>query len=142
MPTRKQRRKRQKELRHEWEEVYVDAEGRELEPEEVEEILPEAATRPERRAGTRPKAKTSAKGGGARRQPRGIQPPSWRRVLKRALIFAPLMYIFIAFTTRESSPAVDLVITLQLLLIFVPFSYLMDSVMYRLWTRRQEKRES
>jgi hypothetical protein len=139
VPTRKQRRRRQKELRHEWEEVYVDAEGRELAPEEVEELQPEAATtRPERKAPARTQAK--GKDGRAQRQPRGIQPPSWRRVLKRALIFAPLMYLFIAFTNRGSSAVVNLVITLQLLLIFLPFSYLMDSVTYRLWKRREEKR--
>ncbi len=140
MPTRKQRRRREKERRHEWEEVYVDAEGRELDPEELEEILPEIA---DARPAKKPAARAPAQAKGRpQRQPRGIQPPSWRRVLKRGLIFAPLMYLFIAFTNRDSSAAVNLVITLQLLLIFLPFSYLMDHLTYRIWKRRQEKRPS
>jgi hypothetical protein len=136
VPTRKQRRKRQKELRHEWEEVYVDSEGRELEPEEVEEILPAKPARQER--------KPAARG---RRQPqsrttREIQPPSWRRVLKRAAIFAPLMYLFLYFVTRndaEMGPLELVVQTAMLLLIFLPFSYLMDNFTYRLWKKRQAK---
>ncbi|MEX1358532.1 MAG: hypothetical protein WD981_07915 [Gaiellaceae bacterium] len=134
MPTRKQRRKRQKELRHEWEEVYVDAEGRELEPEEVEEILP---PKPERKPGARGRQQQSQARGG-----RAIQPPSWRRVLKRAAIFAPLMYVFLYFVTRndpEMGPQELVIQTAMLLLIFLPFSYLMDSFTYRLWKKRQAK---
>ncbi|MEX2211375.1 MAG: hypothetical protein WD689_06390 [Gaiellaceae bacterium] len=133
MPTRKQRKRRLKELRHEWEEVYVDSEGRELPPEEVEEILPARAPAKT----SRTQAKT--KGGRPQRQPRGVRPPSWRRVLKRAALFAPLMYIFISLIDRETSAVANLLITLQLLLIFIPFSYLMDRLTYRLWQKRQAK---
>jgi hypothetical protein len=139
VPTRKQRRKRQKELRHEWEEVYVDAEGRELEPEEVEEILPAKPTRPERRPAARGKQQPQG------RAAREIQPPSWRRVLKRAAIFAPLMYLFLYFVTRnepDMGPQELVVQTAMLLLIFLPFSYLMDRFTYRLWQKRQAKLKS
>ena len=42
MPTRKQRRRRLKELRHDYEYVYVDEEGREVEvdPAELEQASP------------------------------------------------------------------------------------------------------
>jgi hypothetical protein len=136
VPTRKQRRKRQKELRHEWEEVYVDAEGRELEPEEVEEILPPKPARPDRKPASRGRQQPQ------RRSSREIQPPSWRRVLKRAAIFAPLMYVFLYFVTRndpDMGPQELVVQTAMLLLIFLPFSYLMDSFTYRLWKKRQAK---
>jgi hypothetical protein len=138
MPTKKQRRRREKELRHEWEEVYVDAEGRELAPEEVEDLLPEEATR---RKELRPKAPGRQKQAPARGRAAGrtVQPPSWRRVLKRGAIFAPLMYVFITLMNRGSSPYVSILITAQLLLIFLPFSYLMDGLTYRLWKKRQEK---
>jgi hypothetical protein len=136
MPTRKQRRRRQKELRHEWEEVYLDAEGRELAPEEVEEILPELAPKQQPRkasaGSSRPAARTT-------RGTRAIQPPSWRRVLKRGAIFAPLMYVFIAITNRNGSLLTHVAITVQLLVIFLPFSYLMDTLTYRLWKKRQAK---
>jgi hypothetical protein len=137
MPTKKQRRRREKELRHEWEEVYVDSEGRELEPDEVERLAPPES----RRAEARPKAKTSGRPqqGGARRPARAVQPASWRRAFKRAAIFAPLMYVFIVLTNRSTPPATAIFITLQLIVIFVPFSYLMDRFTYRLWQKRQAK---
>lgn len=137
MPSRKQRRRRLKELRHEWEEVYVDEEGRELAPEEVEELVPEAQQKKERKEPARAEAggRPAARG----RQPRAIQPPSWRRVFKRAAFIGPLMYLFIAFTNSSSSAVANLVITLQLLVIFLPFSYLMDRLTYRMWQKRQAK---
>jgi hypothetical protein len=136
MPTRKQRRKREKDLRHEWEEVYVDDDGRELEPEEVEELAPAVAAK----NGATPRIKPKAKSSQPARMARGgrtVQPPSWRRVLKRAAIFAPLMYVFITLTNRSVSPMYALLFTLQLLLLFLPFSYLMDKFTYRLWQKRQ-----
>ena len=137
MPTKKQRRRRQKELRHEWEEVYVDAEGHELEPDEVERLAPRAA----RRAEDRPRSKASARPqpAGARRTARTVQPASWRRAFRRAAIFAPLMYVFIVLTNRSTPPVTAIFITLQLIVIFVPFSYLMDRFTYRLWQKRQAK---
>ena len=138
MPTRKQRRKRQKDLRHAWEEVYVDAEGRELEPEEVEEILP-PKPEPRRRqpAAAKGKQQPAARTGRGRE----IQPPSWRRVLKRGAIFAPLMYVFLYLVTRNDNltPAQLIVQTAMLMLLFLPFSYLMDTFTYRLWKKRQAK---
>ena len=138
MPTRKQRRRRQKDLRHDWEEVYVDDEGRELAPEEVEELAPAAAAR--NGATPRTKAKQSRSQPG--RQARGgrtPQPPSWRRVVKRTAIFAPIMYVFITLMDRSVSPLAAALFTLQLVLLFLPFSYLMDKLTYRLWEKRQAR---
>jgi hypothetical protein len=138
MPTRKQRRKREKDLRHEWEEVYVDEEGRELAPEEVDDLAPAVAAK----NGTAPRAKAKAKSSQPARATRGgrtVQPPSWRRVLKRAAIFAPLMYVFITLTNRSLDPLLALAFTAQLLLLFLPFSYLMDKFTYRLWQKRQAR---
>ena len=138
MPTKKQRRRREKELRHEWEEVYVDSEGRELGPEEVEDLLPEDTVR---KSESRPKSSARQKqpAGRGRASARTVQPPSWRRVAKRGAIFAPLMYVFITLLNRGSSPFVSLFVTVQLLVIFLPFSYLMDTLTYRLWKKRQAK---
>jgi hypothetical protein len=134
MPTRKQRRRRSKELRHEWEEVYLDAEGNEIPPEEAEQLVPSKDGKREARKQPR-KAETRRRGG------RTIQPPSWKRVFKRAAIFAPIMYVFIALTNQGSSFGVNLIITLQLLVIFLPFSYLMDTLTYRMWKKREAKLE-
>jgi hypothetical protein len=129
MPTRKQRRREQKLRRHDWEEVYVDAEGREISPDEAG--MP---TRNGRRSEQRKTKQTGA------RQPRarGVQPPSWRRVLKRGLIFAPLMFITVHLIAGdELTVAGKLTQTAFLLIVFLPFSYLMDTVTYRMWQRRQ-----
>jgi len=137
MPSKKQRRRREKDLRHEWEEVYVDAEGRELAPEEVEELAPDVAAKAKARGGAN--AAACSRPGRTNRSGRAVQPPSWRRVAKRAAIFAPLMYVFITLTNRGTNPAYALLITLQLILLFVPFSYLMDRLTYRLWQKRQAR---
>jgi hypothetical protein len=128
MPTRKQRRREAKLRRHEWEEVYVDAEGREVAVEETEETA-----RPVRN-GNRPEKKRTAAPASAR----GVQPPSWNRVLRRAAIFAPLMFVTVHFLSpADVSTAQKVAQTAFLLLVFVPFSYVMDTVTYRLSQRRR-----
>ena len=121
MPSRKQRRRRQKERRHEYEYVYVDEEGREVEVEPEE-----AKTKPADRKDQRP----------AHARGRVIDPPSWTRVGRRALIFGPLMFITIRLLERGEPLLASLVRTLFLLLIFLPFSYVMDAVLYRSYRRR------
>ena len=138
MPTRKQRRKREKDLRHEWEEVYVDEEGRELDPTEVEELAPTVAAKNGATPRTKAKGKSSQPTRTAR-VGRTVQPPTWRRVFKRAAIFAPLMYVFITLTNRSIAPLAALLFTLQLVLLFLPFSYLMDKLTYRMWQKRQAR---
>ena len=126
MPSRKQRRRQAKERRHEYEYVYVDEEGHELEidPAEVEE----------RRNG---KAKSSEPAKATTRGGRTIQPPSWNRVGKRALIFAPLMFVTVLLLGGDELGTTGIVAqTLVLLAIFLPFSYFMDSLTYRAYQRR------
>src|SRR5207247_7298680 len=81
MPTRKQRRRQQKARRHEWEYVYVDDEGNEVEVDEDEV----ATTKPQAKQRTDAVARRNGKAPGQARQPRRVpQPPSWRRAMKRA----------------------------------------------------------
>jgi len=121
VPTRKQRRRRQKERRHDYEYVYVDEEGREVEVEVEEAKAPE-------RKDKRPVA--TARGG------RVVQPASWQRVGRRALIFAPLMFITIRLLERSEPLVASIGRTIFLLLIFLPFSYVMDTILYRSYQRR------
>ena len=140
MPTRKQRRRRQKDRRHEYEYVYVDDEGQEVEVDEGEVHAPPAKSAPAK-AGVRPNAKspkTAGKSAG-RKQPVGreVKPPSWDRVLRRGLIFAPIMLVVVYLLKPASAtPASIIVQVLVLLLFFLPFSYMMDSVMYRQYRKR------
>jgi hypothetical protein len=127
--TRKQRRRRQKERRHEYEYVYVDEEGEEVEvdPEEIEE--PPAP---------RPKAKPSPKQDGSAtfRGGREVPPPSWRRVAKRGLIFAPFMFLTLLLLDQGRSYDLLVINTVVLLAFFLPFSYVLDTLMYRVYVRR------
>lgn len=130
MPSRKQRRRQEKLRRHEWEEVWVDAEGRELDPEEAPEGAPGPRARGEQKS-TASRAAT--------RGMRVVQPPSWRRVAKRGLIFAPLMFLTVHLLSGdELTTAQKVSQTAFLLLVFLPFSYLMDRMTYRMWRRRTE----
>ena len=136
MPTKKQRRRREKGRRHEWEEVWVDDDGRELSPEEVEELDGGAAATAVK---TESRSKTSAKpaqkkAGG--RPAREVKPPSWQRVIRRGAIFAPVMFVVISLLSRDLSVQAKLLQTLFLLVFFVPFSYLMDTMMYRSYRKR------
>ena len=128
MPTRKQRRRRQKEKRHEYEIVYLDDEGREVEQDE-------AKPRDDRWNGKRSDKRPAQKGRGGR-PIKEVQPPSWSRVTKRALIFGPL--IFIAFSLINSSQPIlsRLGVAVVYTAFFVPFMYLMDRAMYRAYLRR------
>src|SRR5580765_5768298 len=99
MPTKKQRRRHEKSRRHEYEYVYIDGEGNEVEvdPDEI---------RAEKRNG---KAETPARKATASKTPargaqRVIEPPSWRRAVKRAAIWAPLLVVAMMLINRNVSP--------------------------------------
>lgn len=124
MPTRKQRRRQRKERRHEYEFVYVDDEGNEVDVDEGEA----EADRPASRNG-RARPRTAAAG------PR-IPPPSWRRVAKRGAVFAPLMFLTVMFLDRDLQLWQIAIQTAWLMAIFLPFSYFLDSWMYRRYLRR------
>jgi hypothetical protein len=124
MPSRKQRRRRAKERRHEWEDVWVDDEGNEVEPPPEGEIQSRNGKRT-----TAPAKQRQSTG-------RVVQPPSWGRVGKRALIFAPLMFLTVSFLSSDLSLLQKVLNTLFLLGFFLPFSYAMDVLMYRMYTRR------
>ncbi len=134
MATQKQRRRRAKEKRHEYELVFVDEDGVERPVEREEE--------PRKPVGRGSKA-TTAKGqkkpsssGGSRRG-RQVQPPSWSKVLKRGAIFAPIFFATVLLLGGGKMTYVGAVVqTCLLMAVFVPFSYFMDRVVWR----QQQKR--
>lgn len=134
MPTRKQRRRAQKERRHEYETVWVDAEGNELEqpPENL-------AAKPEKRngAGEKPKAKATQQRGG--RTVRVPPPPSWQRAAKRALIIGTVIFVFIYLTGSRGSGhgfASALLLAVIYTALFIPFQYALDRFAHNRWQRR------
>jgi hypothetical protein len=126
MPSRRQRRRRQKNRRHEWEYVYVDDEGNEVEAPDDELALSQNGKRTNREQAQKRPASGM----------REVQPPSWRRVGKRGLIFAPLMFLVVTFLSGDLTIGQRIVNTAFLLAFFLPFSYAMDALMYRLYRKR------
>jgi hypothetical protein len=125
MPSRKQRRRRQKDRRHDWEYVYVDDSGAEVQAPDEESPI----SRNGKRA---PQQSRKSQAGGMRE----VQPPSWRRVGKRGLIFAPLMFLTVTLLSGNLTVGQRVVNTVFLLAFFLPFSYAMDALMYRMYKKR------
>jgi TRAP-type uncharacterized transport system fused permease subunit len=122
MPTRKQRRRRAKGLRHEY--VWEDDEGNELEPDE---------------AGGEGRSSSPRSAARSLREP---QAPSWRRALKRGLVFAPVMFVVVMLLADDLSVTDQITQAALIVAIFVPFTYLLDSVFWRSYKRRAERRQA
>jgi hypothetical protein len=127
MATKKQQRRRQKLKRHDYEEVYVDEEGNVLPPEEAEEVAVASTSR---------KAERAAKQRPTTRAGRVLEPPSWRKTVKRGLLFFPLMLITVMLLGKDLTLAQQVFQTVVLMGFFLPFSYFMDSMMWRSHQRR------
>ena len=135
MPTKKQRRRLEKSRRHEYEYVYVDGEGNEVEvdPDEV---------RPESRNGKTEapvRKSTSSRKPAARGGQKVIEPPSWRRAVKRAAIWAPLLVVAMMLINRNVSPMQWATSALFLIAFFIPISYFTDSMAYRMYRKRVDR---
>jgi hypothetical protein len=136
MPSRKQRRREAKERRHQYETVWVDAEGNELDepPDDVAPPKRERQKDPMKPERKRPQQRAA----GATRTP---LPPSWRRAAKRALILGAAIFAFMALTARtktgqhEYGSAVFLAVVSAG--IFTPYMYVIDRFLYKRWERKQ-----
>ena len=124
----------QKERRHEYETVWVDAEGNELEEPPEEEV---AAT-PAKRDTPKSKPKATQQRGG--RQMRVPPPPSWQRAAKRAGILGAVVFVFIYLVGAKNggNPASALLLALIYTLLFIPFQFTIDRFAYNRWQRRTD----
>lgn len=139
MPTRKQRRRRAKDQRHEWEYVVYDDEGHEVEVDPAE-LRKE---REQRRDGSKP-VRTAARNGKPATQARDRKgrplrpqkPPSWRRAATRAGIFAVALLVFTSFLNQKNTQwATRVAIAVAYGLVAIPFFYFMDRATYRRYMR-------
>jgi hypothetical protein len=133
MANRKQRRRREKEKRHDYDLVEIDSEGNET-------VLRSTEVKPRANGGNR---STSSKGSQAKSsRSRGpVQEPSWGRVLKRAALFSPIFFATVLLLNGSKGYGAALVNTVLLLAVFVPFSYFMDRFMWRSQQKRLAKRD-
>lgn len=126
MATKKQKRRRQKLQRHEYEYVIETEEGEEL---TVDRLSEEKAEKEKEKEKAR---KQSTRGGG-----RTVEPPSIQRVAKRTAIFGPLIVVLVFIINPGLSTGQKLFNALVLIAFFVPFSYMVDLVVYRVFRKRQ-----
>jgi hypothetical protein len=128
MPSRKQRRRREKLQRHEYEWV--------VETEEGEEVPVERPANGDKRDGKAP-----ASAAPRDRRGREVPKPSMGRVLRRTAIFAPLILVVVFWMDRnsDSTTGAKIYTAVMLLAFFIPFSYLVDVFMYRMLQRRQQR---
>jgi hypothetical protein len=124
VPSKKQRRRRAKLKRHEWELVEIDEEGNETPVEP-------ATLKKETTNGKESGARTSA-----RRPIRAVKPPSWTRSAKRAVLFAPLLYVFLSIGKNPPPVAARLGIAVLYAAVFVPMFFFVDRMAYRAYRRR------
>jgi hypothetical protein len=134
VPTKKQRRRQQKSRRHEWEYVYVDEEGQEVEVDPAELKRPK-----EQKDGARASSSATPRANTRGRAGREIQPPSWRRVARRALFIGPAFIVVMLLLDRNQPLAARVAPAVFLLIFFIPFSYFTDSLAYRMYKKRLER---
>jgi hypothetical protein len=127
MPSRKQRRRRAKEKRHEWEYIEIDPETGEERPVEVATLKTEKNDKtPKKPAGRAP----------GRRPLRPVPPPSWQRTARRAAPWAALLVVLMLFLGKDAPVGVRIVYGLLYGAFLFPFLYWMDRMAYRMYLRR------
>ena len=135
MANQKQRRRRAKEKRHEYDLVEIDAEGNETVLSATERQVRGRDEEPGEEVPRRARRQAKSRGEGRRSRPRG------RASLKRGAIFAPIFLATVLLLAgNRLSFAGAVVQTLFLLAIFVPFSYFMDRLVWRSHEKRQRAR--
>jgi hypothetical protein len=138
MPTKKQRRRQQKSRRHEYEYVYVDDDGNEVAVDPTD-LRAEKDGKPDARPRAAKDRKPPAAGN---RAGRTIEPASWRRAARRALLFGPVLIVAMMLLNRDLPIAQQIAPALLMLAFFIPFSYFTDSLAYRMYRKRLDRRDT
>ena len=138
MPTRKQRRREAKARRHEYEYVYVDDEGNEV-------AADQGALRAEKNGQRDAKPRKPQQGKAATRSSTGrrtVEPPSWRRSIRRAALFGPILIVAMILLNRNQPFVQQVFPAVFLIAFFIPFSYFTDSLTYRMFQKRLARRDA
>jgi hypothetical protein len=122
MPTRKQRRRRDKTFRHEYDLVIYDEEGNEV-PVDTSELR--AA-----KGKDAPKKKGQQRG---KRIPREVRPATWERAFKRGGMMGGVLLILMVIIHGPIVLGVVYGIAL------IPFTYWLDRFAYRNYLRRTDR---
>ena len=135
MPTRKQRRRREKGHRHEYEYVIVDETGEEV-PVEPAELR--AAKEKEKPTATVAKGRQPAQAKDRRGRPiREPRVPTWQRAIKMGVLFAVVLFLFTSVVGKKKPSLVSRIgLAAAYAVIGVPFFYWMDRAAYRRWEKQ------
>jgi hypothetical protein len=133
MPTRKQKRREAKTKRHDYEFVYLDGDGNELD-EVPEELVQPKKSRAESTNGAAAgkKAAPQQRGSRAGRVP---PVPSWNRAVKRGAMLGVVVFALFSLTAKGNYASV-LPIAFLYTLHFVPFTYFIARFAYGRWQAR------
>jgi hypothetical protein len=133
MPTKKQRRRRAKNFRHEYDFVIEDDEGNEV-TVDSSELRAERTEREKQRATTKPSRGQT--GGRATREP---PEPSWERAFRRGGMMGGLMLVAFLFLFKNAPIAVRLAWGVFYAGAFVPLTYFIDRTAYRSYQKRRAR---
>ncbi|HWB21536.1 MAG TPA: hypothetical protein VG652_01465 [Gaiellaceae bacterium] len=126
MPTRKQRRRKAKTFRHEFDFVTTDEEGN--------EVVVDAAELRVSKEKDKPKGKKPQSKGRSSRATREVAPPSWERALKRGGLMGGFLLIVMVLFLKS-----PLLLGGIYGLAMIPMTYWIDRFAYRNYLRKQEK---
>jgi len=130
MPTRKQRRRRDKDFRHDVRVFEVDGEGNEV-------PIAELRARDEKPKAAAAKGKQKQSASGKRgRAARDVLPPSWERAFKRGGAMGVLMMVAFLFLFKSAPLALRIAWGAFYALAFIPLTYWIDRTAYRGHLRR------
>jgi hypothetical protein len=138
MPTKKQRRRQQKARRHEYEYVYVDDEGNEVAVDPAELRTDKNGTKSDTASRRNDRKDASRKTKPSTR--RAVDPPSWRRSFRRALVLGPILVIALMLLNGGVPLSQQIAPAIIMIGFFIPFSYFTDSLAYRMYRKRVERR--
>ena len=132
MPSKRQRRRREKTFRHEYGFVTYDEDGNEIEVAS-EEI------RPEKPAKAKAEAAGKGKSSGSLRSLRPAPAPSWRRAVKRGGLWGVGMLLLAVFFFKGMPLPTRIGMGALYAVAFIPLTYWIDRTAYRSYLRKSGK---
>jgi hypothetical protein len=132
VPNRKQRRRREKDFRHDVRVYEVDEEGNEV---PISDLRTQEPTKTKQKAATSSNGKGKSRSSG-RRAPREVPPPSWERALKRGGLMGAGMLVVFVFVLHSGGVAQRVGIGVFYAVAFIPLTYWVDRTSYRSYQKR------
>jgi hypothetical protein len=127
MPTRKQRRRRDKDFRHDVRVFEVDEEGNEI---------PIAELRAREESEKPPKPQAKKQQARSRSAGRVVPEPSWERAVKRGGMMGGAMLLVFLFVLKTGPLPQRIMIGVFYAVAFVPLTYWIDRTAYRSYHKR------